>query len=337
MSFAEIEEIQKRAQETIQGIEDEAAAKVIELFGDSLTWAYLGNEAGFDTIYEDAGGSLQTMIDRLGIYPFIPRLKEGADYRIFEAQYKISTGEDAALKINFIGGYQIDIILILVMIGEYSSLIDDIEVTSGDGEKVAPKPDKLFYWPEQDKNRFLLTKTGIRRTGDDGVRSQFFNKTDSWGHVSRHWWFYVRYDVAKVEDMRFPIPGEFTGMAVQLYPGYPWGDIGRGQRSSPFIYSGNWIDTVYYTGAKVLEVIEPTEDEAYPTYRVRWRKYEVIAKPSDFAEYQVGDRVTILKDVATEKTEQTWDDDDAKSDAATFDTDLWVIVPVTFYQELEGA
>lgn len=339
MSFDEIKKIQEAALATITALEESAAKEIQELFDNSLTWAFLGSEPGFDTIYEFAGGSLQPMIDRLGIYPFVPQGEVGADYRLFAAQYKVLTGSEATLKINFIGGFQVQVILMLVMIGEYSSLIDDIVVMACEGEKVAPKPEPLFYWPDQDKDRVLLNKTGIRRKDeDDGVRSQFFNKTDAWGKVSKHWWFYVEYTVAKVENMRFPIPGEFTGLGVQLFPGYPWGKNQSLQKSSPFLYSGNWIDTVYYTSARVIEVIDPGEDEPYSTYKVRWRKHEVLARPSDFAEYRVDDRVTILKDVSTEKTEQTWKDEDADSETPeTFDTDIWVIVPVTFYTEIEEA
>jgi hypothetical protein len=122
---------------------------------------------------------------------------------------------------------------------------------------------------------------------------------------------------------------------TKLNPGYPWGGP---QKSLPFIYSGNWIDTVYYTSAKVKEVIEPSDTKPYPTYRVTWRKFEAIAKPSDFAEYQVDDRVTILKDVATDKEEQTWEDEDTNVmlDENLFDPDLWVIVPITFYDDGNG-
>ena len=79
-------------------------------------------------------------------------------------------------------------------------------------------------------------------------------------------------------------------------------------------------------GGGVTEVIEPTDEAPYPTYKVQWRKDEVTATPSDFAEYKVGDRVTILKDVATTKQSQLWKDDDMKEFGEN-----WMIVPITFY------
>jgi hypothetical protein len=68
---------------------------------------------------------------------------------------------------------------------------------------------------------------------------------------------------------------------------------------------------------------------------VAWRKDEITARPSDFAEYRVDDRVTILKDVATEKKTQLWKDDDmqyfgGKKEIAPKDI-TWQIIPLTFY------
>lgn len=108
-----------------------------------------------------------------------------------------------------------------------------------------------------------------------------------------------------------------------MMPDKPWGH----QKSSPFIYSGNWVDTVYYSGAVIKEIQEPTDDTPYSTYAVTWRGKDIEnVRPSDFAEYQVGDRVTILKDVATDKKTQIWKDDDIKAFG-----DTWVICPITFY------
>ena len=87
------------------------------------------------------------------------------------------------------------------------------------------------------------------------------------------------------------------------------------------------MDGVYLTSAEITEVIAPTDTKPYSTYTVAWRDQEIKnVRPSDFAEYKVGDRVTILKDVAATKKTQTWKDDDTK----TFG-DTWMIAPITFY------
>ena len=54
----------------------------------------------------------------------------------------------------------------------------------------------------------------------------------------------------------------------RMMPNKPWGK----QKSSPFLYSGNWMDTIYYTSAVITEVIDPTDETPYPTYKAKWRK-----------------------------------------------------------------
>ena len=58
-------------------------------------------------------------------------------------------------------------------------------------------------------------------------------------------------------------------------------------------------------------------------------KAEFLARPSGFEEYEVGDRVTVLKDADTDRESQTWKDDQE------FDKEIWRIVPVTFWKKDE--
>jgi hypothetical protein len=115
-----------------------------------------------------------------------------------------------------------------------------------------------------------------------------------------------------------------------MFPDKPWGT----QKSSPFLSSGNWLDTLYYSSAKVVEVQEPEEGRPFKLYKVRWRaneddETEFLARPSGFEEYQVDDLVTILKDAATDRRSQTWEDD------KEFDQEVWRIAPVTFWKKEE--
>jgi len=115
-----------------------------------------------------------------------------------------------------------------------------------------------------------------------------------------------------------------------MMPDRPWGI--PGQLSSPFIYSGNWMATVYYDSAVILEINEPTAETPYSTYLCQWRvsdKYpdgKITVTPSDFATYKVGDRITLLKDIKTTKTSELWSDPDL-----TQFGDTWQAVPVSFY------
>ena len=113
-------------------------------------------------------------------------------------------------------------------------------------------------------------------------------------------------------------------------PDVPWGK----QKSSPFLYSGNWLDTVYLSGAIIKKVNAPTDAAPYPTYDVQWRKDTIEqVVPSDFSEYLKVDRVCLLKDVETDKTSQLWKDDDMQADNAktALQGGKWVIAPLGFY------
>jgi hypothetical protein len=218
----------------------------------------------------------------------------------------------------------------LVGIGEISS-----KAKNGEASKVmvqegrgvtAPIPSNNFFkWPESSKILLNLTAIPTKNV------SKFFARNLE-GEIkpsSPKWWFRVR--IKEGKDLKFPVPGEFFGLGVRMWPGKYWGH----QKSNPFIYSGNWMDSVFYTSALIKEVIDPTDDLPYATYKAIWHgKTEITVWASDFSEYKVGDRVCVMKDVAAEKTTQLWKDDDMKEEA---DKVAWQIVPIIFYGlEQEG-
>jgi hypothetical protein len=211
------------------------------------------------------------------------------------------------------------------MVGEYSTdeklLAEAGSVKPGTGA-AAPMPTKFFQWPEEDK--ILVNTTAI--VSKD---VKWFAKNLSGEQKpERHRWLRINLTAGSEEfPNKYPVPGEFMGLGVRMMPDKPWGK----QESSPFLYSGNWMDTVYYTSAVVQGINEPTDEEPYSTYDVKWRESgakgsSITVRPSDFAEYKVGDRVTILKDVATTKKTQLWKDEDMD----TFG-DTWMIAPIGFY------
>ena len=302
------------------------------------SWSVLCREPGMDDLAEGADEILKKLGEDLGIYPF---QDEDEKDRLFLARFELpqfgatlqfpDAVQDGALSfIDFLTGFQIDCVEMLVLIGEESSKSKQGEaskVNVQEGRGVAPPVPvgNFFKWPEESKILLNLTAIATKNVG----RILAPNLEGEPKPTKVHWWFRVQ--LAGQEDQKFPVPGEFVGLGVRMFPGEYWGR----QKSSPFIYSGNWLDTVYYTRAIITEVIEPTDDTPYSTYKVKWRKFEVTARPSDFAEYKVDDRVTILKGVATEKKTQLWKDDDmkfwgGKEDAAPEDI-TWQIVPISFY------
>ena len=279
-----------------------------------------------DDLAEGAEEVLKGMGEDLKIYPF--QDTDGKD-RLFLARFEFpkygesftfpeavfATG-DVAAWIDFLAGFPIDCCEMLVAIGEYSSTAKNVTVKDGTNKPAASVPDKFFTWPETDKVLFNLTGIPTKNVG----KMLAPNLEGEPKPAKAHWWFLA--NLSDQDKKKWPVPGEFLGLGIRMMPDVPWGK----QKSSPFIYSGNWMDTVYLTGGVITAVIDSTDTVPYPTYKVKWRKDEFSVNQSDFALYKVGDRVTILKDVTATKKSQRWDDDDMK----TFG-DTWMIVPVTFY------
>ena len=92
-------------------------------------------------------------------------------------------------------------------------------------------------------------------------------------------------------DAKWPLPGEFIGLLAKPWPTHVWWF----QKTSPFLYSGNWFETNYYTSGVVTEVLQPPEGAFGLVYKCVVRGVEVCVASSDFYEYTVGDRVAILR------------------------------------------
>jgi len=310
------------------------------------TWWVLDSEEGMDDLYTKAGDTLAKMVEDLGIEIFrnldgketlflarfeFPKYNE--DFQFGDAVFAEDTDNVMGF-IDFLAGVPIDCCEMLLAVGQHSTKAEKVTVKSADDTVVAPIPTAFFSWPDWNKVLFSLTALPVSNY------AQFFatnlNGEDS--PQNAHWWFRVNLAMYGFDSdgnrtttkNKFPIPGEFLALGVKMMPDKPWGE----QKSSPFLYAGNWMDTVYYTSVVVTKVIAPTDATFYPTYEVTWRKKTLTVKSSDFAEYKVNDRVTILKDVAATKKTQLWKDDDMDPDCAK---KVWQMVPVTFYEITEEA
>jgi hypothetical protein len=291
------------------------------------TWWVMDHEPGMDDLAGTAGDILKKMKEDLKIFPFQDR--DGND-RLFLGRYEFpKSGEDfqfpeavfapgkVAGWIDFLAGFPVDDVEMLVAIGEYSTKADKMIAKDGAGKVVAPVPQKFFDWPDKDKVLFNLTAIPTKNLG----KMLAPNLEGEPKPEKAHWWF--RVNLVDQDAKKWPVPGEFVGLGVRMMPDKPWGK----QKSSPFVWSGNWMQTVYYAGAVIKEIIDPTDDVPYPTYTVDWQGKEIKnVRPSDFAEYKVKDRVTVLKDVSTDKKTSLWKDDDQKTWG-----DTWQICPISFY------
>ncbi|MDI6752784.1 MAG: hypothetical protein QME78_00130 [Thermodesulfobacteriota bacterium] len=288
------------------------------------TWWLFRDEPGMDDIYEQAGDSLEEMFKAFEMYPvnvdgdrvlYLARFeigKYGEDLQFPEA--KIVAGDVLGF-VDFLAGFPIECIEMIMMVGEVSSKDDKeagkLAVYHDEDSPVPPIPDELFEGYEEAK--ILVNYIYLDSDNAESMADNLEGQPEPEG---LHWWVRVNFK----GDDKFPYPGEFLALGVRLMPGMVWGE----QESSPFLFSGNWMDTLYYSNAMILEVIEK---EGYPAYKVRWRGKEVEAMPTDFAEYKVGDRVSILKEIPSKKQSQLWKDEDMKE----FDKEKWAIAPFSFY------
>ncbi len=92
-------------------------------------------------------------------------------------------------------------------------------------------------------------------------------------------------------DAKWPLPGEFIGLLAKPWPAHVWWF----QKTSPLLYSGNWFETNHYTSGVVKEILQSPEGSSGLAYRCVVRGVEVCVAASDFYEYSVGDRVSIIR------------------------------------------
>ena len=148
--------------------------------------------------------------------------------------------------------------------------------------------------------------------------------------------FWMRYWIHK--DSTLPVPGEFVGILCRpvACPPHVWWF----QESSPFLYAGNWVETLNLTSGIITQIVlEKDREDNTPgnQYYVKIQGCEVIIESSDFFDdYQVGDRVAVLKldsTLAAPTKSHAWIDqvtfkntDKLKEPAA------YLILPLTYYK-----
>ena len=267
------------------------------------TW-WLAREPGMDYILVKGEESLERILERVS-----PVMVKHTP-TVFLARYEIpqfmkpfrypegvpKKAKDLYGFVHFLIGVPWGNVEVMGIFGEYTTDLDSIAVNKS--SKPVPEP------PED-----LFVMSGVH---DVPFRKMWALKKPS--EIGRglkplakyHAWLYY---ALRSDD--WPIPGEFVGLLVRLMPFCPHGH----QKTNPFLFSGNWLDTVYYTSG-VIKKAEP------PRYLVLWQGLKLWLKSTDYAIYKVGDRVTILKNVGTKRETQTWD---VEREA------LYFIAPITFY------
>lgn len=90
---------------------------------------------------------------------------------------------------------------------------------------------------------------------------------------------------------KWPVPGEFVCILTKPWPDHIWWF----QQTSPLLYSGNWVETTHYTSGIVKEVLDAPAGQYGKIYKCTIRGVDQYIAASDFCQYQVGDRVAILR------------------------------------------
>ncbi|MEW6385896.1 MAG: hypothetical protein AB1491_00045 [Thermodesulfobacteriota bacterium] len=285
------------------------------------TW-WLFKDGAIKNLIETAKDSLDHMFEKLKAWP--ARIRE-ADI-IFEAKYEFKAFQkefrspdglvadfrkEALGWIEFLSGIPYGAIEMLVIAVEAGTEPKDFPAYPGNKATTAPVPNEFFEETYREDrmvfNLLYLPEEGVEVMAEpvkDGAQPEFL------------WCLRINLD----EKRKYPYPGEFVALGVRLFPGRAWGQ----QQSSPYLFSGNWMDTLYYTSGIVKErVPKPDGDE----YIVKWRGQEITVKTTDYTKYKKNDRVTIIKDIKVKRPSQRWNDEDTE----TFDEEEWLIAPITFY------
>lgn len=299
------------------------------------TW-WLLTEPGMDDIYEKSGDYLDTWLEEKELavvriddtdYIFLARF----EWRNYGKKFVHKDGvvpkqkeDDVVMFIDFLSGLAWDAIELLTSARDSSMTDEQFDVIKANNDAAACMPKDIFggyesrfiYW-----NYLWMTPKDTETYSENHAT----NLKDTAEPQNLHDWFRVNV----LMDDKFPIPGEFVGLGVRIFPEYPWGDQG----SNPFIFSGNFMDTAFLMRGQITEVQDPTDTRPYKLYTVKThlnKGAEFTICATDFEDYQVDDFVTIIKDVAAVESKDVYNWEDLEKEI-TPDVDKWMILPTTYY------
>lgn len=222
--------------------------------------------------------------------------------------------------VDFLTGVPYGCIEMMVIVGEVTTKEADWTILIG-GDVVAPVPTEFFdsiYKETKTMYSYVWLDSEQGEVFVDGIESEPHPKAPYWWHR-----------INLIKTKKWPYPGEFLGLAIRFMPNLPWAITKSGvQLSSPYLFSGNWMDTVFVTSARIIECI--INHDGSQSLLVEWRGNKFIVNTTDFAEYRAGERVTILKDISVTKETQLWKDDDTH----IYNPTVWRVVPLMYYDKI---
>lgn len=351
-------------------------------------WQYAIKEARFEVMVKPTGGSVFTAVNDPKMWniidePHWPSKSGSGDSSVSppSPMYGVKTPDDDA----YVGYIAFPVgpvgVMWRISLASESSLSGngvrnvypaDYESAVVEGKQLLPPFDL-----QRDKapGEPLVSKGYL--VEDDSVVELTAEPFDTIDNPAMHGW--MRYWIRK--DNQVFWPGELVVLLCRPWPLHCWWF----QESAPLIYSGNWIETEFYTSGVVKCVLEmwtdpdedppsigKTDESGYydstewdftagaKLYVVWVKNEEIIVSSSDFLEYEVGERVGLLKCVrdGNETTHTSsvgavtaisgtsdkfsWESlkwfriekkDSRDKDMFTLE---WVIVPVAFFPGVSG-
>lgn len=219
---------------------------------------------------------------------------------------------------------QLGVMEIISLIGE--SVTEGSSFSVGGSEAI--KEGNEMMAPTHDNRGYCvgthLVKNGYLAQNEVELMADEFEGQEP---AEPHRW--LRYWI--MPDGTFPVPGEFVALLAKPELFHVWWF----QETYPFLYSGQYWETEYYTSGIIKEIIEQEEGEAN-VYRVWVRSFEMYLRPSDFAGYEIDERVAIVKNFSDLTDNMDWTGlvesgkNNDSSSASSPDSD-WCIVPISFY------
>jgi len=325
----------------VQEVADKLKHEALNVYGEqgvfgpylSPTWWMFLEElqsqlSEFDDIREAEESLRKTLYERLSLEPGAGL--DGGEQYLMGARYELPVFgqdmvhtdamlpqvEDPLAWVDFLAGFAYGDCEMLTMVGEVTTEKDQWPTSPDEGDMpVPPVPEEMFdeetYGEKKTAHNLMWLESDRVDVFSDGVSGE---PTPD----APNWWLRVNF----VGDEKYPYPGEFLGLGVRIFPNLTWGS----QKNSPFLYGGHWIDTAFITSGTAT-VTEKHQD-GYYLCTMDWRKDKNLkVYPSDFAQYEVGDRLTVLKTITTTKKSQLWKDEDCFK----FDKEIWRVVPLTYY------
>lgn len=218
----------------------------------------------------------------------------------------------------------------VLIAGEVTGNLDDLGIDKGE-KLIPPLVDEFTKERDDDPPNLIFLKYGNHYMHDRAEKwpGQGEDNPEDWSSEFDPWPHRFVRCYHQRED-QFPTPGEMLCLVCRAFR---MAQVWWFQEKNPFLYSGHWFETTFYTSGIIKEKneVEGSDPTDY-TYKVRWHDDlpDAEVKSTDYFEYEVDERVAIMKDVGSNEATMNWKK--LTEELGTFE-EGWRIAPLSFYEE----